>query len=80
MSALTSEVIDRAIRYARKLSTTDRYDWPTARAALARILADLEARDPTDPALDRLRRFIAEGDRTGSVPRTRGRRDSQPES
>jgi hypothetical protein len=68
MSVLTSDIVDRAIRHARRLRATDRYDWPTARAALASVLADLEARVPGDPSLDRLRQFIAEGDRASSAP------------
>ena len=31
------------------------YDWPTARKALRKILADLEAQSPKDPSLPRLR-------------------------
>jgi hypothetical protein len=62
MSAPTSDIVARAIRHARNLSKTERYDWLTARAALARILADLETRAPGDPGLDRLRAFIALGD------------------
>jgi hypothetical protein len=39
------------------------YDWPTARKALRKILADLEAQSPKDPSLPRLRAFIASRDR-----------------
>ena len=39
------------------------YAWPTARMALAKLLADLEARHPADPALEPLRRYIESGDR-----------------
>ncbi len=60
MSALALEIVDRVIRHTRGLSTTDRYDWPTAREALTRILDDLETRAEGDPSVDRLRRFIAE--------------------
>ena len=63
MSAQTSDIVDRAIDHARRLVAKG-YNWPTARIALRRILADLEARTPDDPSLDRLRRFIAEGDLT----------------
>ena len=49
----------RTIRHARKLSRT--YEWPVARGALARILADLEARGD-DPSLERLRIVIQKGD------------------
>ncbi len=63
MSAQTSDIVDRAIDHARQLVAKG-YSWPTARIALRRILADLETRTPDDPSLDRLRRFIAEGDST----------------
>jgi hypothetical protein len=46
------------------------YDWATARAALAVVLADLETRDSCDPSLDRLRAFIAHGD-PGKAPKGR---------
>ncbi len=62
MSAPISEIVDHVIRHARKMSTSVGYDRETARAALGRLLADLERRDPDDPALERLRAFIAEGD------------------
>ncbi len=68
MSAPTSDIVDRAIRHACDLSKTERYPWPTARAALARILADLETCAPGDPGLDRLRAFIAGGDRAATPP------------
>lgn len=80
MSALTADIVDRSIRHARKLSTAKGYDWTTARAALTRILADLETRDPDDPGLDRLRRFIAEGDQASAAARDDARgRDSGPD-
>ena len=75
MSAPVSEIVDRVLDNARKMSTTLSYDWATARAALARVLADLEARDRDDPSLERLRAFIAEGDRE-TAPR---RRPDRPE-
>jgi hypothetical protein len=43
------------------------HDWPTARAALARILLDLETRSPGDPSLERLRQVIERGDRAWSL-------------
>ena len=61
MSAQTSDIVDRAVSHGRKLLAKG-YNWPTARIALRRILADLETRTPDDPSLDRLRRFIAEGE------------------
>ena len=67
MKTLVSEIVDRAIRSALELSTMETYDWATARAALKRMLDDLEARAGDDPSLERLRRFIAERDSGGSV-------------
>jgi hypothetical protein len=64
MGALASDIVDRAIAHARTLAAKETYDWLTARAALKRILADLETRYPADPGLARLRLFIAERDRT----------------
>jgi hypothetical protein len=64
MSGLPSDIVDRAILHAQRLSRLATYGWPTARSALVRILADLEARAPGDPAVERLRQFIAEGDKT----------------
>ena len=69
MSAQTSEVVDRAISHARRLVASG-YGWATARIALRRILADLETRTPNDPSLNRLRRFIDEGD-LASKPKDR---------
>ena len=80
MSALLSDIIDRAIEHARALSKTAAYDWSTARAALTAILADLERRFPGDPSLDRLRLYIAERDQAlaadpaGLQPRNSPRR------
>ena len=62
MSAQTSDVVEAAIRNARKLATAEGHDWSTASAALARILADLEGRAPGDPSLEPLRAFIPDGD------------------
>jgi len=77
MRARTSEIVDGAIRHAQALSATDGYDWRTARAALSKILADLEARDPRDPSLERLRQFIAERDE-GSAPSRARKRPPRP--
>jgi len=70
MSVLTSDIVDAAIGHAQRLSTTSDYNWQMARQALARILADLEARVPGDPSLERLRRFILEGDLASGARRT----------
>ena len=77
MRARTSEIVDGAIRHAQELSAIDGYDWRTARAALSKILADLEARDPRDPSLERLRQFIAERDK-GSAPSRSPKRPPRP--
>ena len=50
MSALTSDIVDGAVRHARQLSATVDYDWPIARSVLERVLADLEARNPAEPS------------------------------
>jgi hypothetical protein len=39
------------------------HDWPVARRALRKILADLESRAPNHASLRRLRAFIALNDR-----------------
>ena len=75
MSAPIAEIVDRVIRHARDMSTILGYDWETARAALAAVLANLETRDPCEPSLDRLRAFIADGD-----PGKAGRRKKRDES
>lgn len=56
-------IVCRAIRHARLMLKQGAYDWPTARKALRKILADLEAQSPKDPSLPRLRAFIASRDR-----------------
>jgi hypothetical protein len=63
MSASVADIVRRTIRHARRISKEGGYDWPVAREALMRILADLEARAPDDPSLDRLRQVIERGDR-----------------
>jgi hypothetical protein len=57
------EIVRRSIRHARLMSKQGSYNWPIARLALRKILADLEARVPDHPSLLRLRRFIARNDR-----------------
>jgi len=63
MRASVAAIVRRTIRHARRLSKEGGYDWPTARGALTKILADLEARSPGDPSLERLRQVIERGDR-----------------
>jgi len=62
MSDLVFEIVDRVIVHAQELLDEGAYDWPASRAALERILADLESRSLGHPGLWRLRRFIARGD------------------
>ena len=57
-----AEIVDRVILHAQRMLDDGAYDWPASRAALERILADLEARSVDDPCLERLRQFIALGD------------------
>ena len=57
------EIVRRSIRHARLILNRGSYNWPVARLALRKILADLEARAPDHPNLLRLRRFIARNDR-----------------
>jgi hypothetical protein len=63
MDRFIEEIVRQSIRHARRMLREGVYDWPTARRALERILADLEARSPNDPSLARLRAFIASRDR-----------------
>ena len=68
MSVSVAEVVRRAIEHARQMSTQGDYDWPTARHALTRILADLESRSPNDPSLAELRAFIELNGRNATDP------------
>ncbi len=63
MSASVADIVRRTIRHARRISKEGAYDWPVARVALQKILADLEARSPDEPSLERLRQVIERGDR-----------------
>jgi len=58
------EIVRRSMRHARLMLKQGSYNWPVARLALRKILADLEASAPDHPSLLRLRRFIARNDRT----------------
>ncbi|HXE23510.1 MAG TPA: hypothetical protein VN637_01340 [Roseiarcus sp.] len=57
------KIVRRSIRHARLMLREGSYNWPVARRALRKILADLEARRPDHPGLPRLRSFIASKDR-----------------
>jgi len=63
MDRLIDETVRRSIRHARLMLREGSYNWPVARRALRKILADLEARSPDHPSLPRLRAFIALKDR-----------------
>jgi hypothetical protein len=62
MDAFIDEVVRWSIRHARLMLKQDSYNWPVARLALRKILADLEAKAPDEPGLRRLRSFIASND------------------
>jgi hypothetical protein len=63
MDAFIDEVVRRSIRHTRLMLRQGSHNWPVARLALRKILADLEAKAPDDPSLRRLRSFIASTDR-----------------
>jgi hypothetical protein len=63
MDPLIDEIVRRSIRHARLMLRQGSYNWPVARIALRKILADLEARGPNHASLPRLRAFIASNDR-----------------
>ena len=62
MDRFIDVIVRRSIRHARMLQKQGAHDWPIARRALRKILADLESRSPNDPSLRRLRTFIASND------------------
>ena len=66
MSVLIAEIVRHSILHAQRLASERVHDWPTARAALTKILADLEQRSPNEPSLSRLRIYIATRDRAWS--------------
>lgn len=73
MNDMIDDMVDRMVRQAQKMLDDGLYDWPTSRAALNRILADLEARALGHPGLERLRRFIARQDAAWDAgPRAQG--------
>jgi hypothetical protein len=63
MDAFIDEVVRRSIRHTRLMLRQGSHNWPVARLALRKILADLETSAPDDPSLQRLRTFIASTDR-----------------
>jgi len=67
MTVSIADIVNRTIGHAQRMADDGVHDWPTARFALTRILADLEARSPGEPSLERLREFIALGDRASEA-------------
>jgi hypothetical protein len=63
MDRLIDAIVRRSIRHTRLMLRRGDYDWPTAREALGKILADLESRSANHPSLRRLHAFIASNDR-----------------
>jgi hypothetical protein len=63
MERLIDVIVRRSIRHARMVLKLSAHDWPVARRALRKILADLESRAPNHASLRRLRAFIALNDR-----------------
>ena len=63
MDRFVEQIVRRSIRHARLMLRQGSDNWPVARLALRKILADLEARSPNHPSLPRLRAFIASKDR-----------------
>ena len=53
-----AEIVERVVLHAQRILDDGAYDWPTSRAALERILADLEARSA---AVDPKQTFFALG-------------------
>jgi hypothetical protein len=63
MDSFIDQIVCRSIRHSRLMLRQGSYNWPVARLALRKMLADLEARSPNHPSLPRLRTFIASKDR-----------------
>ena len=63
MDRFIDVIVRRSMRHARLMLRQGLYNWPTARKALRKILADLETRSPNHPSVPRLRAFIASNDR-----------------
>lgn len=63
MNESIEQIVRRTIEHAERMVGSGDYDWPTAREALAKILADLEVRAPTSTeTLTPLRDYIAARD------------------
>ena len=63
MDDFIDEVVRRSVLHARLMLKEGSHNWPVARLALRKILADLEEKAPDHPSLRRLRAFIASSDR-----------------
>jgi hypothetical protein len=63
MDRFIDQIVRRSLRHARLILKQDSHNWPVARVALRKILADLEARSPAHPSLPKLRAFIVANDR-----------------
>ena len=71
MTDVIADMVDRLIAHAQRMLDEGAYDWPTSRAALEKILADLDARTLGHPGLGRLRQYIAQGDKAWNARRGR---------
>ncbi len=58
------EIVDRAIEHTLTILGTSRGEWSVARKGLERIHDDLAVAAPGHPALERLKAFIADQDRS----------------
>ena len=67
MSVSIAEIVRRTIRHARSRPIVNAFLRYSARVALVKILADLEARSPGDPSLERLRHVIERLDRAWTL-------------
>jgi hypothetical protein len=63
MDRFIEQIVRRSLRHARLILKQDPHNWPVARLALRKILADLESRSPDHPSLPKLRAFVAANDR-----------------
>ncbi len=57
-----AEIVDGVLLHAQSMLEDETYGWPKTRAALERILADLETQSAGDPGIERMRRLMATGE------------------
>lgn len=62
ISLSIAEVVEGVLLHARGILDDESFDWPKSRVGLEAVLADLGAKSADDPAIERLRGFIATGD------------------